>query len=119
MARRKASLDLPEICTTHMDGYQPGLFSEIGYSWRLGERAARQRVGAENLSYPLFPSSPSGHVGHTIPGKVVINRANAFNLFAVRVHQATDNVDYVDDNNVGDVGTNSSQVMELSRKGAE
>lgn len=59
-------------------------------------------------------------MGHTIPGKVVINRANAFNLFAVRVHQATDNVDYVDDNSVGDVGTqNSTQVKELCRKGGQ
>lgn len=106
-----------------MDGYQLGLFSEIGYSRRRereSERAARQWSRGSEFELSSFSCSPSGHVGHTIPGKVVINRANAFNLFAVRVHQATDNVDYVDDNSVGDVGTqNSAQVKELCRKGVE
>lgn len=106
-----------------MDGYQLGLFSEIGYSRRRErerESAARQWSRGSEFELSSFSCSPSGHVGHTIPGKVVINRANAFNLFAVRVHQATDNVDYVDDNSVGDVGTqNSTQVKELCRKGAE
>lgn len=98
----------------------------LDYSQKLGtaagererERAARQWSRGSEFELSSFSCSPSGHVGHTIPGKVVINRANAFNLFAVRVHQATDNVDYVDDNSVGDVGTqNSAQVKELCRKG--